>query len=60
MRDPEGDALSEETRRFARALDDATLARRQSVAQQCRSIETIPERGAAREAWEANCRYTRR
>jgi hypothetical protein len=60
MRDPEADATSEQTRRFAKALDDAAMAQRQAVAQRCRSIETIPERGAAREAWEANCRYTRR
>lgn len=60
MRDPEADAVSEETPRFARALDDATLARRQSVAQQCRTIMEVPAGGAAREAWEANCRYTRR
>lgn len=60
LRDPEVNAASEESRRFAKALDDATLARRQSVAQQCRSIMEVPAGGAAREAWEANCRYTRR
>lgn len=60
MRDPEADAASEESRRFASALDAAAFAQRQSVAQRCRSIKEIPERGAAREAWEANCRYTRR
>lgn len=60
MRDPEADAASEETRRFAKALDDAALAQRQAVAQRCRSIAQVPAGGAAREAWEANCRYTRR
>ena len=60
MRDPETDAANEEARRFARALDEAALAQRQSVARRCRSIMEIPSSGAAREAWEANCRYTRR
>ena len=60
MRDPETDAISEEARRFAQALDDAALMQRQVVAQRCRSIQQVPAAGSAREAWEANCRYTRR
>ena len=60
MRDPEADAVSEDTRRFAQALDDAAVAQRQAVAQRCRNIRQIPVAGSAREAWEANCRYTRR
>ena len=60
MRDPEADAVSEDTRRFAQALDNAALAQRQEVAQRCRNIRQIPVAGSAREAWEANCRYTRR
>ena len=60
MRDPEADAVSEDTRRFAQALDDAALMQRQVVAQRCRSIQEVPAAGSAREAWEANCRYTRR
>lgn len=60
MRDPEADAVSEETRRFVKALDDAALLQRQAVAQRCRSIQQIPAAGPGREAWEANCRYTRR
>ena len=60
MRDPEADAIDEETRRFAKALDDATLARRQAIAQQCQRIAEVPAAGSAREAWAANCRYTRR
>jgi hypothetical protein len=60
MRDPETDAVSEETRRFKQALDDAALMQRQAVAQSCRSIQQVPAAGSAREAWEANCRYTRR
>ena len=60
MRDPEADAASEESRRFARAIDDAAVAQRKIVAHQCRSMMEVPAGGAAREAWEANCRYTRR
>lgn len=60
MRDPEADAASEQSRRFAKALDDAAFAQRQATAARCRSIENVPASGAAREAWEANCRYTRR
>ena len=60
MRDPESVSASGETLRFARALDDAAIAQRQAVARRCRSADPIPARGPARDAWEANCRYTRR
>jgi hypothetical protein len=60
MRDPEADAASEDSYRFARALDDAAVMQRQAVAERCRSIRQVPAAGSAREAWEANCRYTRR
>jgi hypothetical protein len=59
MRDPEADAVGEETRRFAQALDNAALVQRQAAAQRCRTIQEIPSAGSDREAWEANCRYTR-
>ena len=60
LRDPAADAVSEEALRFARALDHASFAQRQAAAARCRSIREIPAKGSGREAWEANCRYTRR
>ena len=60
LRDPEGDAASEAVASFAKALGEAELAQRQAVAQRCRSVTAVPAGGSARQAWEANCRYTRR
>jgi hypothetical protein len=60
LRDPESDAASEAVASFARALGDAEIAARQAAAQRCRGATPVPAGGKAREAWEANCRYTRR
>ena len=60
LRDPEADAAGEDVRRFARTLDEAAMAQRQVAAERCRSILHVPATGSVRDAWEANCRYTRR
>lgn len=60
LNDPERNLADEAVQRFARALDQATVAEQQAIAARCKSSDPVPSGGAARAAWEANCRYRRR
>ena len=45
---------------FGRAIGQAALLQRQAIRAKCNSSDPVPSDGAARWAWEANCRYLRR
>ena len=60
LSDPEAQLADEDVRRFAKAINQAALAEQQAFAAKCRSSDPVPEAGAARLMWEANCRYRRR
>jgi hypothetical protein len=45
---------------FGRAIGQAALLQRRAGQAKCNSSAPVPADGAARWAWEANCRYERR
>ncbi len=62
-RSPGNDAaplLDEAMQDFGRAIGQAAFLQRQSIQAKCNSSAPVPQGGAARWAWEANCRYERR
>lgn len=60
LTDPEAVEADREAQEFARAISQAAAADQQANSAKCRSSDPIPEGGAERLAWEANCRYRRR
>ena len=52
--------LDEAMQDFGRAIGQAAFLQRQSIQAKCNSSAPVPQGGAARWAWEANCRYERR
>jgi len=59
-RDRKMPALDAAMQDFGRAIGEAALLQQRAIEAKCGSGAPVPADGAARWAWEANCRYDRR
>jgi hypothetical protein len=59
-RQGEAPTLNSAMQDFGRAIGQAAILQQQAIEARCNSGAPVPSDGAARWAWEANCRYQRR
>jgi hypothetical protein len=58
-RQDESPTLDSAMQDFGRAIGQAAILQQQAIEARCNSGAPVPSGGAARWAWEANCRYQR-